>query len=388
MTQTTSDRTPSPQFKAMVSSFFGSAAGNIRSPVWICGLEPGGGYSPDIPIPVSNLAPYSFEDLQCWTADDFFGSFWDDSSGFCQAVAKILVGLKDGRYDSTRPRDRKTLAADNLVGPDGLALVLNAFPISMLGVSQRGKSWQTYRVRLENGTAMPIREWSGLDEYGKYVFANRRQIYASKVQEYRPQIIICCGIHDRHERLFGVKDNQEDLLKSLVPDMLEPYKENRPGKLAIFARSRLFRVPHEGADTSTLVFVVPFPSGSNGLVANVDFDDLTWGIRRIGQAYFGEQNWLKGWRSEGKRDVLTADESKRYADLANERQALQDLAQAASSELSKIEVLAPEAVGTPAFLQETRTQQILLMKRLREKISAVDKEIQTMRKDFHKRLTG
>ena len=80
MIHTTPDKTPSPQFTAMVSSFFGSAAGNIRSPVWICGLEPGGGYSPDIPIPVSNLAPYSFEDLQCWTADDFFGSFWDDSS--------------------------------------------------------------------------------------------------------------------------------------------------------------------------------------------------------------------------------------------------------------------------------------------------------------------
>ena len=139
VTQTTSDRTPSPQFKAMVSSFFGSAAGNIRSPVWICGLEPGGGYSPDIPIPVSNLAPYSFEDLQCWTADDFFGSFWGDSSPLCWAVAKILVGLKDGRYDSTRFRNRetlrKTLAADNLVGPNGLALVLNAFPISMQGVN-------------------------------------------------------------------------------------------------------------------------------------------------------------------------------------------------------------------------------------------------------------
>lgn len=394
MIHTTPDKTPSPQFTAMVSSFFGSAAGNIRSPVWICGLEPGGGFSPDIPIPVSNLAPYSFEDLQCWTADDFFGSFWGDSSPLCWAVAKILVGLKDGRYDSTRFRNRetlrKTLAADNLVGPNGLALVLNAFPISMQGVNQRSKSWQTYRVRLENGTAMPIREWSGLDDYPKYeafVFANRGQIYASKVQEYRPQIIICCGNQDRHERLFGVKDNQEDLLKSLVPDMLEPYKENRPGKLAIFARSRLFRVPHEGADTSTLVFVVPFPSGSNGLVANVDFDDLTWGIRRIGQAYFGEQNWLKGWRPEGKRDVLTADESKRYADLANERQALHALAEAASFELAQIEVLPPETVGTAVFLQETRAQQILLMTRLREKIAAVDEKILTMRRHFQRKNT-
>lgn len=388
MIHTTPDKTPSPQFTAMVSSFFGSAAGNIRSPVWICGLEPGGGFSPDIPIPVSTFAPYSFEDLQCWTADDFFGSFWDDSSGFCQAVAKMLVGLKDGGYDSKRLRDCKTLAAENLVGPDGLALVLNAFPISMQGVSRRRGSWQTYRVRLENGTAMPIRDWSGLDDYPKYeafVFANRLQIYASKVQEYRPQIIICCGIQDRHERLFGVKDNQEDLLKSLVPDMLEPYKENRPGKLEIFARSRLFRVPHEGADTSTLVFVVPFPSGSNGLVKNVDFDDLTWGIRRIGQAYFGEQNWLNGWRPERKRDVLTADESKRYADLANERQALHALAQAVSFELAQIEGLTPETVGTAVFLQEARAQQILLMTRLREKIAAVDEQIQTMRRHFHRK---
>lgn len=59
------------EFKRMVESFYGCTAGNINSPIWLCGLEWGGGHDPSVPIPTQDLEPYGFEELHCWTAKEF-----------------------------------------------------------------------------------------------------------------------------------------------------------------------------------------------------------------------------------------------------------------------------------------------------------------------------
>lgn len=51
----------SENFTKLVESFYGSTIGNVRSPVWMCGLEWGGGYDSKIPILESELEPYGLE---------------------------------------------------------------------------------------------------------------------------------------------------------------------------------------------------------------------------------------------------------------------------------------------------------------------------------------
>lgn len=53
----------SENFTKLVESFYGSTIGNVRSPVWMCGLEWGGGYDSKIPILESELEPYGLEDV-------------------------------------------------------------------------------------------------------------------------------------------------------------------------------------------------------------------------------------------------------------------------------------------------------------------------------------
>ena len=65
----------SENFTKLVESFYGSTVGNIQSPVWLCGLEWGGGYDPETPILESELEPYGMEDLQATSLQDFIDSF-------------------------------------------------------------------------------------------------------------------------------------------------------------------------------------------------------------------------------------------------------------------------------------------------------------------------
>lgn len=106
------------EFKRMVESFYGCTAGNINSPVWFCGLEWGGGYDASVPIPIQDLEPYGFEELQSWSIKDYWSNFWAGGSKFCQAVVKLLIGIRDGEYDKKRRTwDPNILAETNLIGP-------------------------------------------------------------------------------------------------------------------------------------------------------------------------------------------------------------------------------------------------------------------------------
>lgn len=65
----------SENFTKLVESFYGSTIGNVRSPVWMCGLEWGGGYDSKIPILESELEPYGLEDIQTTSLQDFIDNF-------------------------------------------------------------------------------------------------------------------------------------------------------------------------------------------------------------------------------------------------------------------------------------------------------------------------
>lgn len=366
------------EFLHLVESFHGCTAGNINSPVWICGLEWGGGFDPSVPIPIQNLEPYDFEELQCWSAKDFWMSFWAKGSKFCEGVVKLLIGIRDGEYNSAKGTfDPDRLAETNLIGPKGLALILNAFPLSMHGTGQRRHSWDTYQIRLSNGTPLALKKWTNLktfDEYSKFVFRYRTNIYSNELQKRHPQLIVCLGCKDGHERLFGVKENQKPLSES--------FPSSGNGSNDCF----LYMVPHIDCETYTLVLVTPFPQGSSGLNSNEKINNVSKKIAKIGKEYFGDE-WLKSWQRERQPELLAECEQTKYNTLLERRQRLSDIINAASSELAKLEALEAKLSETrneentllSNYIKSTKDEQKELMTNMTAQISNINIDINNMK---------
>lgn len=369
------------EFKRMVESFYGCTAGNINSPIWLCGLEWGGGHDPSVPIPIQDLEPYGFEELHCWTTKEFWANFWASESKFCQAVVKLLIGIRDGEYTSRkRPWNLDFLTETNLIGPKGLALTLNAFPISMHGTAQRWNNWNTYQVRLADGTPLLLKDWTNLhtyDDYSKFVFQYRTSTYSNELQKRRPQLVVCFGYNDGHERLFGVKEGQLSL-----PDS---FPCSGSGSNDCF----LYLVPHTNSDTYSLILVTPFPQGSYGLNSDEKIKIVTKKITEIGRKYFGE-NWLKSWPRERQPDLLSESEENEYTILLNRKKKLADVVHAASFELAKLEILESQLSNDKSkecktildHILSAKQEQHLLMTNLTKQILVLDKHITDIRTAF------
>lgn len=114
---------------------------------------------------------------------------------------KILCEL----YNCTEPETEASYDQDwepweelGIVGVNGLALILNAFPISFENRRVSGKKWNEYKVRTTKDERNPIllSEWTGLknfDEYIKFVVKHRSKIYSNERKLRKPKLIICFG---------------------------------------------------------------------------------------------------------------------------------------------------------------------------------------------------
>lgn len=363
------------EFRQIIESFYGSTCGNTRSPVWICGLEWGGGYDPAIPIPVSDFDPYGFDELQVWSADDFLNSFWAPHSRFCQAVIKILTGLRDGKYVPARCSwNRENMINENLIGPIGLALILNAFPISMSGTSARWSSWLQYQVRLNDGTVKRLNEWTKLptfDKYREYLFAHRTRIYSQEVKNRKPQLIICFGMNEGHEQLFGTKEIKETF--SSVPDGGHD--------------CTVYEIEHQEDNATTLVLVTPFPVGRYGLISDEQFDIVSKKISEIGVSTFGNRwlaDWPRGGTPEAARSLLSDTELTKLGALKNRLHGLNRLISVINQEVTIIESLLQHDPNSS--LDALRNRQIEAMMDILDDTKRLKSEIRLLEAEFRKRL--
>lgn len=372
------------EFRQLVESFYGCTAGNIYSPVWICGLEWGGDLPLDTTFSIYNLEPYGFEDIHCWSGEEFMGNFWATGSKFCEGVIKILTGLRDGGYVSAKCSWAKDkLIESNLIGPNGLALILNAFPICMQGTSVRWKNWDNYQIRLEDGSHKLLKEWTHLNnfgEYAEYVIEHRRKVFSAKVVEYKPQLIICFGNKDKHERLFGVVENQI------------PLRESFPSIAKGGIDCNLYKIKHPRLDSFTLVLVTPFPTGIYGLKSDDQFDIVSRNLTEIGHKYFGS-NWLKSWSRESYDSPLTELERSYYDKLIRKRTAISELISAANYEITQLEnveklICDDDMTAFSASLKTIKTHkenQISLMQEFAGRHKDISEKISKLREVFTKK---
>lgn len=275
----------SENFTKLVESFYGSTIGNVRSPVWLCGLEWGGGYDSKVPILESELEPYGFEDLQTTSWQDFEANFWAAKSPFCQNTMKILYKL----YNCTKPKteasydqDLETWEELGIVGVNGLALILNAFPISFEDRSAARKEWGKYKVRTakDERNPIPLSEWSGQNSFGDYtnfVVEHRSKVYSAERKLRKPKLIICFGKQslDHFLKLWDIEGKEPDL-KFNFDDTFNPDFESKgfPNCVGYWA-------------DETLVAVVPFPKIiSDERLKNIS----TWLYNEVSKKY--GPNWL------------------------------------------------------------------------------------------------
>lgn len=213
------------EFFDVANSFYGCTIGNIDSPIWICGLEWGGGLSQDVPTPTEFFTPYGFEELQCLNAKDFENNFWDSHSPFCRAVIKILSVLsKDSIISWNSFAD---LEKEGMIGRDGLALVLNSNPLSFSGRGAAKKDWDKFKIRLPLGEVISFSEWTqcgSFDEYSFKVLKIRRRLFEEERKKRKPRIIVACG---EAYKLFLGSDclcdenlrNWSEIRKLFIPSM-------------------------------------------------------------------------------------------------------------------------------------------------------------------------
>lgn len=267
------------EFDGLVKSFYGCTGGNIFSPVWLCGLEWGGGYDASEPILIDGLTPYYFEDLHCFTVQEFRDSFWAPGSAFCRNVIKILMAAQEGTYAGGYSNNFDNLSKRKIVGPYGLALILNTFPISMKGRNAASKSWDEYKVRLKDGSVKSLKEWSELSsfyEYKEYVINNRSVIFTQQRIESLPRLIVCFGYED-YLTLWG---GNPQLVKGHI------CSSDDGGNDCSF-----YWLSNGEGKPRTLLLITPFPSGPYGLTRGIQFENV---FKKVNELCIGEfgSNWL------------------------------------------------------------------------------------------------
>lgn len=267
------------KIQEVVKSFYGCTGGNIFSPVWLCGLEWGGGYDASEPILIDGLTPHYFDDLHCFTVQEFRDSFWAPGSAFCRNVIKILMAAQEGTYTGGYTNNFDVLSKRKIVGPYGLALILNTFPISMKGRNEASKSWDEYQVRLEDGSVESLKEWSGLSsfyEYKDYVINNRSAIFTQQRMERLPRLIVCFGYEDYLKLWGGDSKLDEGHICSLG---------SGGNDCSFYWLSNGERKPR------TLLLITPFPSGPYGLTKDIQFKNVFEKVNELCITEFGS-NWL------------------------------------------------------------------------------------------------
>ena len=294
------------KFHDLVKSFYGCTGGNIFSPIWLCGLEWGGGYDASEPILIDGLTPYDFEDLHCFTVQKFKDSFWAPSSAFCRNVIKILMAAQEGTYTGGYSNNFDNLSKRKIVGPYGLALILNTFPISMKGRNEASKSWDEYQVRLEDGSIKSLKEWSELAsfyEYKDYVIKNRSDIFTQQRMKSLPRLIVCFGDED-YLKLWG---GDPKLAKGHICSSDKGRND-----------CSFYWLSNGEGKPRTLLLITPFPSGPYGLTGGGQIAKVFKEVNDLCQAEFGT-NWL------GQYALSEVEELERSQDNENVQSAIKTL---------------------------------------------------------------
>ncbi|MCM1512214.1 MAG: hypothetical protein NC112_03765 [Oxalobacter formigenes] len=210
-------------FRQAAASLYGYNGGNLESPIWLCALEWGGGYSPEKPEDPADqekgfFADFEPEPISPQTLKGFIKGDWNGDgrgrqggSAFYRVQVGLLKAIIDaGAYDGKDPAE--WVDAFRFFDKGCYGLSLNAFPVSMSGRSSAWQYWYESKVLKVGGELLSFAEWTGIDTFYQYldwVIETRRETFCAFRRKYRPAIIYCGGKGEAH-RFFQLWTDGQD----------------------------------------------------------------------------------------------------------------------------------------------------------------------------------
>ena len=241
------------QFKDMALSFNGCDGGNLDSSIWTCGLEWGEGYeNNEIPEDIFKAFPAGAWDTGKETV---LGNLEGQRNQYNQKLAWFFSYLLGWNIE-----DYKNEAVKNgLLCQNRIGFKMNAFPISFK--DRDSVSWSE-QTKIQTGL-------SDFDEYREWCIENRGTYFYDHIKTHSPKIVLCTGNGSLSEFMRFFRCNKNSI------------------------------EPHNGLDVGstnnakTLIFVVPFFGGSNGINSYEKMKTLTTQIDSYAKDHFGSDKWYQ-----------------------------------------------------------------------------------------------
>lgn len=216
-------------FRQAAASLYGINGGNPASPIWLCALEWGAGYSKEEPVDPKDPGKGFFADfetaaiepevLKGWIRGDWNGNgrgrrggsaFWRVQVSLLKAIIDAGVDDRKEHYDKKKPYEWVDIYRFLDKGCYGFSL--NAFPVPMAGRTSAWKHWRENKVLKVGGELLSFAEWTGMDTFYQYldwVVETRRETFCALRRKYRPAIIYCGGKSDANHFLQLWTDEQD-----------------------------------------------------------------------------------------------------------------------------------------------------------------------------------
>jgi len=230
-------------FSALAMSHYGHDGGNLAAPLWVSGIEWGGGISPvQLLADIRNGPREAPRSTVLQSERDKYAKY-----NFDRVWLKLLARSLGHSVTDYRNMLSEEVGALTATGP---ILKLNLYPISFKNTYAGNWSKEFYEL-----TGFPTKEL-----YMAWVQTNRFKFFNDLVAKHRPKIIVCSGSSYKRDYLlaFGGID-------SLFSE---------PKQKILLSTSKEVLIYPSSLASQTEIYIVPFFGGIHGIKSDAECEEL------------------------------------------------------------------------------------------------------------------
>ena len=192
-----------------LKNIWGCEGGCWESPIWVCGLEPGGsgfidlGEIPESIIERDNKKIQTDEkSFKNWLNEYPFNRYLYHFYGY------LLTDKKNFNVDSFVNELKKYFYDDSGNFKNKLICKLNLYPLKR----KNHNEWKNLEFFCKGIYLGSPSQYLTLEEYYEFVLPGRRKLFEKLVDRYNPKIIICLGSGEEQSffDVFGINKNENE----------------------------------------------------------------------------------------------------------------------------------------------------------------------------------